>query len=242
MKIYGLFLGFSGVFGAPETRKVPPRTPPQRLDTLKRFWIEYLDENLMPHRPKRVQNQYISVDRTYTKLLEKYEQKNDITGLRSCSYFNDQVPNGGPRPSEDGKKKRSDWVANELCNLGDVSHCSKKRKRKSVAMDLDFDPFDEYEMMLQDGERSAAAFVRLAIEPELAIRQIRTGFQKWILRYMSECYGQTEYAYHSRRLKKVTDNTFSSMRSVEKIADDYDWDAARWEEHSYHPDHADWTK
>ena len=44
---------------------------------------------------------------------------------------------------------------------------------------------------------------RLSLNPDLAWKQIGTGFRKWILRYISECNGQKTYSYHTNRLAKI---------------------------------------
>ena len=58
--------------------------------------------------------------------------------------------------------------------------------------------------------------------------QIRTGFQKWIHRYVSECSGQRNYKYHTQRLEKITDNAF---RALGKANPDMDLTAANWVNH-----------
>ena len=85
--------------GGPSERKVPPRTPPQRLETLQRFFKEYIDGNVKPDRPERAANQKEAVDRIYLPLQESFDAvKPDGSGLRRCSFFDPNVPNGGPRP------------------------------------------------------------------------------------------------------------------------------------------------
>jgi hypothetical protein len=213
----------------PSERKVPPRTPPQRLNTLKRFFKEYISNNVAPNRPERAENQEEAVDRIYDPLKEIFDAlKPDGSGLRRCSFFDPTVPNGGPRPaSETDKRAALDWVAYELCALGDESQC--KRKRRAA----DFDPFDDYEAQLENGERATAS-VRLADDVALALRQIRTGFQKWILRYVSECSGQREYGIHTKRLEVISDNVFDAMNSIDAL--EIDFATAMWDDHNYNPD------
>ena len=106
-------------FGAPDVRKVPPRTPPQRLDTLARFFKEYIIGNIDQYRPSRTENQENAVQRIFDKLMENYSKVDETTGLRKCSYFDPSAPNGGPRPDNTGKRALKDlWVQKELCALG----------------------------------------------------------------------------------------------------------------------------
>ena len=62
---------------------------------------------------------------------------------------------------------------------------------------------------------------------------------------MSECLGQDQYGYHSKRVHKVTDNIWNTMKGIlaynpTKLDGKYeftalDFDLARWDEHSYNP-------
>jgi hypothetical protein len=209
--------------------KVPPRTPPQRLETLQRFFKEYIDGNVRPDRPDRANNQKEAVDRIYLPLQESFDAvKPDGSGLRRCSFFDPSVPNGGPRPvSATNTRAAEDWVAKLLCQFDGLTgpQCDTKRKRRS---DIDtYDPFDDYEAQLENGERATAA-VRLSNDKALALRQIRTGFQKWILRYVSECSGQREYGLHTKRLEFISDNVYSAMTSIQ--SSDIDFSTAMWDD------------
>ena len=110
-------------YAAPDVRKVPPRTPPQRLETLNRFAQEFIDANVGAYREDlKVNNQKKSIQRIHDMLLENYE-KTDEDGLRKCSYFSpDTKPHGGPRPDNTGKRAiKQLWVQKELCALGNYS-------------------------------------------------------------------------------------------------------------------------
>jgi len=222
--------------GGPSERKVPPRTPPQRLETLQRFFKEYINAQVNPYRPERAVNQVEAVDRIYGPLDDIYHAtKPDGSGLRRCSFFDPSVPNGGPRP-ESGTNTRAadDWVAKLLCEFDGFTgpQCDTKRKRRNADS---FDPFDDYEAQLENGERATAA-VRLSPDPALALRQIRTGFQKWILRYVSECSGQATYGIHTKRLEFISDNVWEAMNSVSNRDTPIDFSTAMWDDDSYNPD------
>jgi len=60
----------------------------------------------------------------------------------------------------------------------------------------------------------------------ISVFQIRTGFQKWILRYVSECSGQREYGIHTKRLEFISDNVFDAMTSVDSST--IDFSTAMW--------------
>jgi len=220
--------------GGPSERKVPPRTPPQRLETLKRFFKDYINVNVRPDRSTRADNQVAAVDRIYEPLDEIFHAlKPDDSGLRRCSFFDPTVPNGGPRPeSPTSTRAADDWVAKLLCEFDGLTgpQCDTKRKRRN---DEDsFDPFDDYEAQLENGERATAA-VRLSENVPLALRQLRTGFQKWILRYVSECSGQREYGIHTKRLEAISDNVYGTMNNITSLG--LDFGTALWESHNYNP-------
>ena len=48
--------------------------------------------------------------------------------------------------------------------------------------------------------------LRLSKDPVTALRQIRTGYRKWVLRYLMECNNQKEREVHSIRLNEISEN------------------------------------
>ena len=83
---------FGNLAAAQDEKKVPPRRPDQRLNTLKRFaenWIEsQLGSNL--NRPQRAANKKRGFGRIFDRALAAYEK---------CGFFDPAVlPHGGPRP------------------------------------------------------------------------------------------------------------------------------------------------
>ena len=144
MKVFNTIALVSGLVAA-DNKKVPPRTPTQRLNTLSRFYKEYVDTFIKQSRPARANFHKERIDSMTTAMMATFiKRKPDGSGLRSCSFFDPNVPNGGPRPDNNGDRKRRDVDAE--------------------------DPFDVYEQRLQDGERSAS--VRLSADSALALRQV----------------------------------------------------------------------
>ena len=144
MKVFNTIALVSGLVAA-DNKKVPPRTPTQRLNTLSRFYKEYVDTFIEQSRPARANFHKERIDSMTDAMLATFmKTKPDGSGLRSCSFFDPNVPNGGPRPDNNGDRKRRDVDAE--------------------------DPFDVYEQRLQDGERSAS--VRLSADSALALRQV----------------------------------------------------------------------
>ena len=148
MKVFNTIAIASGLVAA-DNKKVPPRTPDQRLNTLKRFYKTFVSTRIQQFRPSRAAYHKERIDMmTDAMMATFFKTKSD--GLRSCSFFDPNVPNGGPRPNNNGDA--DDTVG---------------RKRRDVDAE---DPFDVYEQNLQNGERSAS--VRLSNDPALALRQV----------------------------------------------------------------------
>ena len=65
----------SGTDAIPGVRKVPPRTPSQRLETLFRFANEYILANVVRVRPdKRSEKNYSITMRQYNAMKKNYEK------------------------------------------------------------------------------------------------------------------------------------------------------------------------
>ena len=75
----------------------------------------------------------------------------------------------------------------------------------------DNDSIDIFDLIENEYERGNPTEVRLSDDINLAWKQIGTGFRKWILRYISDCGGQKNYAYHTNRLAKVQSLIFTQM-------------------------------
>ena len=77
-----------------DDRKVPPRTPPQRLNTLQRFAREWVDAQIGVeiNRPSRADNMKANgITRLNDKMLAAYQ--------KDCHFFDPTVEHGGPRPA-----------------------------------------------------------------------------------------------------------------------------------------------
>jgi len=75
-----------------EEKKVPPRTPENRLKKLNQFSKEWCRENLEPIVGRQRANKWIN----------KFEKNGDRMKKRfnsECGFFDPSVPNGGPNPN-----------------------------------------------------------------------------------------------------------------------------------------------
>lgn len=186
---------------ADSERKVPPRTPAQRLNTLKRFAGEWVNAQIgiTINRPSRAENMV-------NNGIERLESKMTEAAAKECFFFDPTVEHGGPRP-QTTRKRRAAWIERELSRI-----------QREVDANDDLDVFDRFEEDMMRGIGDAQ--VRLSDDVDLAWRQIGTGFRKWILRYISECNGQATYAYHTNRLAKIHGNIQTAWETVGASAEE----------------------
>ena len=112
MKIFNAIVIVSGLAAA-DDKKVPPRRPLQRLETLQRFFQEFIDSNVASKRPKRAGNMSLGVER----LTERMEHR-----FGHCGFFDPSIQNGGPRP---------------------VSNVVEVRKRRNADAEDPFDVYEQ---------------------------------------------------------------------------------------------------
>ena len=77
-----------------DERKVPPRTPPQRLNTLHRFAQEWVNAQIGVeiNRPSRAANMI-------AKGIARLEEKMTAAYAKDCHFFDPTVQHGGPNPN-----------------------------------------------------------------------------------------------------------------------------------------------
>ena len=59
---------------------------------------------------------------------------------------------------------------------------------------------------------------KLSEDQGLALKQIRTGFRKWIARYLMDCNNEAEQAKHSTRLHEISEKI---KEAFENLRQDY---------------------
>lgn len=102
MKLSSTFTIFA-VAAADQERKVPPRTPDQRLQTLHRFVTNWIDSQIgsTQNRPGRAETMKVSFDRLYQRQLDAYEE---------CGFFDASLEHGGPKPVNRRRRSGADNV------------------------------------------------------------------------------------------------------------------------------------
>lgn len=186
---------YAAVLAKDSPRKVPPRSPEQRFDTLNRFIHEWITNNidLAFNRPERASRMKASFDRLYTKHLIAYER---------CGHFDSSLPHGGPPP--------------------EFQHLIRRRKRREAIENEDEEEvnlFDLYELSLQNPTLARSdAFSQLqralSLDPHRALKQIQTGYRKWIERYLITCKTERNTSAHRDRLAKLAGNVRTAFLSL----------------------------
>lgn len=183
----------STLYAATFAQDAEPRLPIDRLNTLNQFVHDWITENIEKRakRPQRAYHMGEVFDRIYDKQADAYDR---------CGQFDPSLPQGGPpeRYAEFGQR----------------------RKRRS---DEEHDAFDYFERQLQSDETRTDALLileqRLALDPNTALREIQTGYRKWITRYLVTCRTERENSEHRNLLLDIADNVrraFTELRELSR--------------------------
>lgn len=178
-------------------RKVPPRTPINRMNTLMKFANIWIQSQIRDNRPERATRMAtVGLARLETRLLDAFDR---------CGYFDPSVLNGGPRPPparQAASRKRRDEESllsdNSTSSTHDTSSPESSTSSAQKTVDDSIDIFDESEENILRGSS-----IRLSADVDMAWKQISTGIRKWILRYLAECSGEIRYQNHTNRFNKV---------------------------------------
>jgi len=109
---------FALVYG--DEKKVPPRTPLQRLNRLNKFANEWVADNLTD---KQAANWGPKWDRNSARMEKRFEQ---------CGFFDPNVEHGGPRPDDDDTVLRYD-KSNPMMGIKQITTGFAKWAERYVA-------------------------------------------------------------------------------------------------------------
>lgn len=82
------------VVAVADDKKVPPRTPLQRLNTLSRFVTNFADTQVATKLSPAAAGRFKS--RIVDGMLNNFK---NAFGRETCGHFNPNLPNGGPDPN-----------------------------------------------------------------------------------------------------------------------------------------------
>lgn len=203
---------------AAQNKKVPPKTPKQRLNTLSEFFERFTTEVVAP-----------SVGQGYAERLNKRMQKM-VTSMGAaydrpnCGYFDENSKHGGPDPNPhvkpNGKpRNRRDvddsddtWfgaqgATDEYCNANEFANHSEEGQKSCCSESESFlaaNTGNCGKLRTKGGNKKRKeGYERLSDDPQLKWKQITTGARKWAERYINNCGGQRKNKLISNRTKKV---------------------------------------
>jgi len=203
MKLFNMSL-VATVFGQSPTddRKVPPRTPEQRLNFLNLQMESWITDNVCAKRPIRCSNMD---DNVKTQVTGKIHTA--FVDRKCSSWSTEWKPHGGPDPNgpmgnvawKDHRKTLVQLLSQRVADGKSKKKIqSQKRRRRDVKRIrrdinlIDSDVFDNYFIQAaQDGERSAGIefdrMVQTMADQEKRLYAILVGYMKWSWRYLSNC-------------------------------------------------------
>lgn len=205
-------------------KKVPPRTPEQRLGTLSDFFVKFTDEVVTPVAGAKYAGRLNGrMQRMTDGMLAAYNRPN-------CGYFDASSKHGGPDPNPgvrpDGKPRNrrsmdedNAEIVQQRCdevNWDDMTDelqgecCDPEAALVfSAGGDCDDGKCDLHCARI-NGSRSKGKgkgkkthWERLSNDPQTKWKQIMTGCRKWAERYIGNCGGQRKNKLITNRTKKV---------------------------------------
>merc|ERR1712176_157739 len=200
---------------AASEKKVPPRNPEQRLNTLKRFFGQFAETEIEPR-----------VGAGYAGRLQKRMEGMCDSMLKAyqrpqCGYFDPSHKHGGPDANPDLRpngKPRNRRDAGDETYFDDQetfeAECAKGWDNNSAIVRgeccedvasyaaANADNCSKLPAVRRKGNKKTP-WDRLSQDPELKWKQIMTGCRKWADRYINECGGQRKNQLIKNRTKKV---------------------------------------
>jgi len=200
---------------AADEKKVPPRHPLNRLNTLRTFITNFADDVIMPAIDNR---KY--ADRFVRQMHGMMDNMENAYNRPNCGYYDPNSKHGGPDPNPDVKpngKPRARRDAEEDTHFDDQQsfedECAKGwENNNAVVRGECCDGVASYAAANADECASLPAvrrkgnkktpWDRLSQDPALKWKQIMTGTRKWADRYINNCSGQRKKQHVSKRTKK----------------------------------------
>lgn len=239
-------------------RKVPPRRPDQRLETLHRFLKTWLaenvsDESLENPRENRADGTLDSalfgesLDWTSSSIMNAYTKTwPEDASISLCSYFDPlNKPSGGPRretePGHEVRRARisqrrkrreieeeTDAEYEEMEELSDLLPAeddvlgARRMDQKLIDRIQNSENFFDIIEMAFEKRKNTNAIRALSSNSDVAWKQLRTAYLKWIRRYLADCPCErlaTQYNLEAdgseRRVMKVFPRETSSVQTMD---------------------------
>ena len=151
----------------PANRKVPPRTPEDRLNTLNRFLREWADLNIGDVRPNRalglMESEFFGVgvkdaktnttviDWESSLFIDRFRDRHSNSKMPRCAYFNaENLPSGGPRMAHEPRHNERQKMTQLRRRRRDID-----TRRSTVAkIDLEYDQINKLVHQLPNADGS----------------------------------------------------------------------------------------
>lgn len=202
---------------AANEKKVPPRHPLNRLNTLTTFFTNFANDVASPlvgagyagRLEKRMHGMTASMEKAFNR--------------PNCGYYDESTKHGGPDPNpenrENGKPRNrrdaddSDAAAldaalgltethDAACTDGSFATNTVELNQECCAKDANYHA-DCNILPRRKGGPKKTAWERLSNDPATKWRQIMTGCRKWAERYINNCAGQRKNNLIKNRTKRV---------------------------------------
>lgn len=151
----------------PANRKVPPRTPEDRLNTLNRFLREWADSNIGDVRPNRalglMESNFfgrgVQDSKTNTTVINwesslfinRFRRIHPESSMPSCAYFNtENHPSGGPRMAHEPRHNERQKMTQMRRRRRDID----TRRSTMAKIDLEYDQINKLVHQLPNADGS----------------------------------------------------------------------------------------
>jgi hypothetical protein len=193
-------------------KKVPPRSPTQRLSTLRRFMSNFANEVAAPiagdgyagRLEKRMHGMVDSMGRAYER--------------PTCGFYDPNTKHGGPDPNPEirpnGKPRNRRFAAEDMQEDLEAE-CAKGWDGINETLQAECCAYSDSFASANSANCNAIAssrsggrgkkdpWDRLSSDPALKWKQIMTGCRKWAERYIGNCAGQRKNKLIKNRTKRV---------------------------------------
>jgi len=200
---------------AAEEKKVPPRHPLNRLNTLRGFFAKFAEDVVVP-----ITGNQNYADRLTKRMQGMTDSMEKAFNRPNCGYYDESSKHGGPDPEPhlrpNGKPRNRRDTEDEThfddqeefeaaCALGWENNNVQVRTECCQQIDSYYSANESGCNMLprRKGGNKKTPWDRLSADPALKWKQIMTGCRKWAERYINNCAGQRKNKLIKNRTKRV---------------------------------------
>jgi hypothetical protein len=198
---------------AANEKKVPPRHPLNRLNTLTTFFTNFAADVVTPLVGAGYAGRLEGRMHGMTASMEKAFNR------PNCGYYDETTKHGGPDPNPDHRengKPRNRRDADDSdddalgftetlissCDAGSFATNTDELNQDCCAAVANYSA-DCEKLPRRKGGPKKTAWERLSNDPATKWKQIMTGCRKWAERYINNCAGQRKNQLIKKRTKRV---------------------------------------